>query len=87
MYRDDSGISSLVIKCFGITNTSFQNFPIRIPCVKTVPKCLRKLKAFEQIQYRSIILIDVFTPCDSHLSKMFRKSCDIVSNPSFFSFT
>ena len=46
MYRDDSGIFSLVIKCFGITNTSVQNFTIRISSVKTVPKCLRKLKFF-----------------------------------------
>ena len=44
MCRDDSGILSLVIKCFGITNTSVQNFAIRISSVKTVLKCLRKLK-------------------------------------------
>ena len=44
MYEDYSGISSLVIKCFGITNTSVQNFAIRISSVKTVPKCLRKIK-------------------------------------------
>ena len=35
-----------VIKCFGITNTSVQNFAVRISSVKTVPKCLRKLKVF-----------------------------------------
>ena len=46
MYRDDSGIFSLIIKCSGITNTSVQNFVIRISSVKTVPKCLRKLKGF-----------------------------------------
>ena len=46
MYRDDSGILSLVIKCFGITNTSVKNFAIRISSVKTVPKCLRKLEVF-----------------------------------------
>ena len=47
MYRDDSGIFSLVIKCFGITNTSVQKFAIiRISSIKTVPKCLRKLKVF-----------------------------------------
>ena len=46
MYRDDSGISSLVIQCFGITKTSVQNFAIRISSVKTVPKCLRKLNVF-----------------------------------------
>ena len=46
MYRDDLGMLTLVIKCFGITNTSVQNFAIRIPSVKTVPKCLRKLKVF-----------------------------------------
>ena len=47
MYKDDSSILvlSLVIKCFGITNTSVQNFAtsIRISSAKTVPKCLRKL--------------------------------------------
>ena len=46
MCRDDLGILTLVIKCFGITNTSVQNFAIRISSVKTVPKCLRKLKVF-----------------------------------------
>ena len=46
MYRDYLGISTLVIKCFGITNTSVQNFAIRISSVKTVPKCLRKLEVF-----------------------------------------
>ena len=46
MYRDDSGIFILVIKYFGITNTSVQNFAIRISSVKTIPKCLRKLKVF-----------------------------------------
>ena len=49
MYRDDSGILILVIKCFVFTNTSVQNFSTRISSVKTVPKCLRKLKVFEQI--------------------------------------
>ena len=46
MFRDDSGIFSLVIKRFGITNTSVQNFAIRISSVKTIPKCLQKLKVF-----------------------------------------
>ena len=48
MYRDDSCILliSLFIKCFGIKNTSVQNFAIRISSVKTVPKCLLKLKFF-----------------------------------------
>ena len=46
MYRDDLGILSLFIKCFGIINTSVQNFAIRISFVKTVSKCLRKLKVF-----------------------------------------
>ena len=46
MYRDNSGILSLVIKCFGIKNTSVQNFNIRISFVKIVPKCLQKLKVF-----------------------------------------
>ena len=39
MHRDDSGILSLVIKCFGIKNTSLQNFAIQISSVKTIPKC------------------------------------------------
>ena len=39
MYRDDLGILTLVIKCFGITNTSVQIFTIRISSVETVPKC------------------------------------------------
>ena len=46
MYRDDSGLFSLVIKSFGITNTSVQNFAIRSSSVKTAPKCLRKLRVF-----------------------------------------
>ena len=69
MYKDDSGVLSLVIKCFGITNTSVQNFSIRISSVKSVPKCLQKLTVFEQIYYRCIIFIDVFTPCNSHFIK------------------
>ena len=46
MYRDDSGIFRLVIQCFGITNTSVQNFAIRISSVKTVRKCMRETKSF-----------------------------------------
>ena len=87
MYRDASCIFSLAIKRFGNTNTSVQNFAIRISSVKTVPTCLLKLKVFEQIKYRCIIFTDVFTPCDSDLSKILRKSCDIVLNPSFCSLT
>ena len=30
VYRDDLGLSTLVIKCLGITNTLVQNFAIRI---------------------------------------------------------
>ena len=44
MNSDDSGILRFVIKFFGITNTSVKNFAIPISSVKTVPKCLRKLK-------------------------------------------
>ena len=44
MYRDDLGILSLAIKCFGITNTSWQKCAVWIASVKTVLKCLRKLK-------------------------------------------
>ena len=48
MHCDDLGtcILSLVILYFGITNTLVQNFAIRISSVKTVTKCLRKLKVF-----------------------------------------
>ena len=46
MYKDDSDILSMVIKCIGITNTSVQNFSIPLSSVKTVPTCLRKLKFF-----------------------------------------
>ena len=49
MYRDDSGILSFDIRCFSITNTSVQNVAIRISSVKTVPKCLRKLKKIWKI--------------------------------------
>ena len=35
MYRDDSGLFSLVITCFGNRNTSVQNFAIRISSIKT----------------------------------------------------
>ena len=45
-YWYDLGMLTLVFKCFGVTNTSVQNFAIRISSVKTVPKCLRKLKVF-----------------------------------------
>ena len=48
MCMDDTGISSLVIKCLVNTNTSVQNFAIQISSVKTVPKCLQKLKGFFQ---------------------------------------
>ena len=33
MYKDDLGILTLVIKCFGIINTSVQNFAIQISSV------------------------------------------------------
>ena len=46
MYKDASGIFSLVVKRFGNTNTSVQTFVIRISSVKIIPKCLRKLKVF-----------------------------------------
>ena len=46
MCKDDSGILRLVIKCFGITNSSVQHFAIRMPYVQTVPKCLRNINVF-----------------------------------------
>ena len=44
MYKDDSGILSLVIKMFRHHKHFGTEFAIRISSVKTVPKCLRKLK-------------------------------------------
>ena len=38
MYVTDSGILRLVVKCFGITNTSVQKIAVRISSVKPVPK-------------------------------------------------
>ena len=70
MYKDYSGILRLVIKCFGITNTSAKCFAVRISSAKTVPKRLRKL---ELLRTKSICLFnlnDVFTPCDNHLKKL-----------------
>ena len=49
VFVDLIGEKNQVILEFGITNTSVQNFAIQISSVKTVPKCLRKLKDFEQI--------------------------------------
>ena len=75
MYRDGSAISSLVIKCFGITNTSIQNFAIRISSVKTCTEVFAETKSF----FFNIFNIDVSsllmssTPCDSHLSKIISK--------------
>ena len=46
MCEDVSDVYILVMKCFGITNTSIQKFPVRIPSVKTASKCLRKLTVF-----------------------------------------
>ena len=46
MYRDDSGIFSLVIKWFGITNTTVQNFAIRISSVETVPIFFAETESF-----------------------------------------
>ena len=76
MYRDDWCILSLVISCFGIINTSVQNFGIRISStdrsVKTVPKCFWDLKVFlTHLIYIYIIFIDVFTSYDSHCQKYF----------------
>ena len=75
-----------VIKCFSSINISLFDW---ISPVKTVRKWLRKLNVCEHIWYTCtcIIFIDVFTPCNSHLSKIFRKYCDIVSSPSFCTFT
>ena len=75
-------VQSFVIKCFGITNTPVQNFDVQISSVKTVPKCLHELKVLW-----TNVIIDVFTPCDNHLSKILQNYCDIVSHPSFCTFT
>ena len=86
MYRDDFVLLTLVIISFGITNTSLQNFAIRISSFKTVPKCLRKLKVFFNkfdIDVSSLLMSSLRAIVI--LSKILRKSCDIVSNPSFYS--
>ena len=46
MHRDALSILSLVIKCFGITNTSVQNFAILISSVKTVTEVFAETKSF-----------------------------------------
>ena len=46
MYEDDSGILSLVIKCFGITSKAWQNFAVRIFSVKTVLEVFTETKSF-----------------------------------------
>ena len=53
---------------FGITHTLVPNFSVRVPSVKTVPKSLRKLKVFLTKWIYINNVIDVFAPCDSHLS-------------------
>ena len=88
MHRDDSGILILVTKCFAITNTSVQNFAIRISSVKTVPKFLRKLEVFFNKFYIDVSSLLMFSLRAIVIcQKIFRKSCDIVSIPSFCSFT
>ena len=86
MHRDDSGIFSLVIKCVGITNPSIQNFAIRI----TVPKCWRKLKVFfnkfiKDVSSLLMTSLRAIVICQKYI--LLRKSCDIVPNPSFCTFT
>ena len=83
MYRDDLGILSLVIKCFSITNTSLQHFAIRIPSAKTVPKCFAETKRFLNnfnidVSFLLMSSLRAIVICQ----KIFRKSCDITSNPS-----
>ena len=89
MYEDDLGILSLVIKCFGFTNTSVRNFAVRISPLKTVPKCVQRL--IVKVLWTNLIYmylsIDVSTLCNSHVSKILQNYCDIVSNPSFCTFT
>ena len=55
-YEHDSGILSLVIKYFGITNTSVQKFALRIPQLKMYRSVYGKLKFCEHVS----------TPNDSH---------------------
>ena len=46
IYKDDSGLLSLVMKCFSITNTSVQNFAIRISSVKLYRSVCGNKKVF-----------------------------------------
>ena len=88
MYADDSDILSLVIKSSGNTNTSVQTFRcsnlLCLNCTEVFAKTTRFLK---QNSYTCIIFIEVFTPYNSHLSKILQNYCDIVLNPSFCTFT
>ena len=86
MYKDYSGILSLVINYFGITNTSVKYFAVRISSVKIVPKCLPKL-IFREQYLRLYNLYRVLTPCDNHFSKILQNCCDIVSNRYFCTLT
>ena len=83
MYSDDSGIFILVIKCFCITNTSVQNLAIRISSVKTT-EVFAETKSFLNKFNIDVILSSLLMSslCASQLSKILRKSCDIISNPS-----
>ena len=56
MYNDDSGILNLVMKCVGITNTSLQNFAVRISSVKTTEmfagtKCFVNIYIYKLYMY------------------------------------
>ena len=58
VYEDEKGILSLVIKYFGITNTSVQNFPVWFSCHKTAPKYLWKLNVlWTNVMYMHRLLI------------------------------
>ena len=87
MCEDVSDVYILVMKCFGTTNTSIQKFPVRIPSGKTASKCLRKLTVFSTKFINKCHLYWCVHLCNSHMSQILNKFCDILPNPSFCTFT
>ena len=91
MYEDGSETLSLIIlfKCFGITNTSVENFAVRISSLKTVPKFLQKLNELSTIlTYNVHVSSILMSPLRARVScQKLQNYGDIVSNPSFSAVT
>ena len=79
MYRDDSGTFS---KSLNVSASQTLRYKI-ISLLE-----FHLLKLCRSVCGNLVFLkqIVVFIPCNSHLSKIFRKSCDIFLNPSFCTF-